>query len=258
MSEIKLVLTDLDGTVADIGKHVVSENVRDAIVSCEDRGVHVVPVTGRFYDMAKPVLEVLGFDDLGVFDNGATIQDCKTGDVVWSQWMEVDVVKRLARTLIPVSRIIDYAREGDEHEPADNELERIDLIDQAVASVFAIVHQDDIEATTRQLEQVPDVTFYWAPVSYVGGPVYKGVQITHILADKFHGVNALRNIIGTPKEQTLAIGDGDNDIALFNNAGIKVAMGNATEKLQAAADYIVGPVEQDGFAEAMGRFVLAQ
>jgi hydroxymethylpyrimidine pyrophosphatase-like HAD family hydrolase len=37
-----------------------------------------------------------------------------------------------------------------------------------------------------------------------------------------------------------------------------VAMGNATEKLQAAADYIVGPVEQDGFAEAMGRFVLAQ
>jgi HAD superfamily hydrolase (TIGR01484 family) len=258
MSEIQLVLTDLDGTVADIGKHIISDTVRDAIVSCENQGIHMVPVTGRYYNMAQPLLEVLGFEDLGVFDNGATIQNCKTGEVVWSQWMEVDVVKQLARLLTPVSRVIDYAQEGAEHEPGANEMDLIDLVDEKVSSVFALVHNDDIEATTEQLKGVFDTTFYWAPSTYEELPEYKGVQITHVLADKFHGVNALRNIIGTPKEQTLAIGDGDNDIALFNNAGLKIAMGNATEGLKAAADYVVGPLEQDGFAEAMGRFVLAR
>jgi hypothetical protein len=69
-------------------------------------------------------------------------------------------------------------------------------------------------------------------------------------------VEALRNITHSLKEQTLAIGDGSNDLSLFQNAGFRVAMGNASDELKDAADYVVGSVDEDGFAEAMDRFVL--
>jgi hydroxymethylpyrimidine pyrophosphatase-like HAD family hydrolase len=44
MSAIKLVLTDFDGTVAQMGKHIVSEAVREAVIACEESGVRMVPV----------------------------------------------------------------------------------------------------------------------------------------------------------------------------------------------------------------------
>lgn len=82
------------------------------------------------------------------------------------------------------------------------------------------------------------------------------IQITDINSDKFHAVNALRKIVHSTKEHTLAIGDSTNDLPLFANAGLKIAMGNAMPMLIAKADYVVPTVEEDGFAEAMRQFVL--
>lgn len=61
--------------------------------------------------------------------------------------------------------------------------------------------------------------------------------------------------MGIPIENTLAIGDGDNDLTLFSSAAIKIAMGNGTEALKQAADYVTGTLEEDGFVEAMEKFV---
>lgn len=48
----------------------------------------------------------------------------------------------------------------------------------------------------------------------------------------------------------------ESNLPLFENAALKVAMGNATELLKAQADHVVGTAAEDGFAEAMERFVL--
>ncbi|MDB5181903.1 MAG: yidA [Candidatus Saccharibacteria bacterium] len=255
MSGIKLVLTDFDGTVVQFGKHEVSNEVRQAVVACENQGIKVVAVTGRYFQMAQPVLEVLGFDDLCIFDNGASIIHARTGELVWSKWLEVEQVQHVAHILAPNSRLIDYDPGHNEHEPADNESELIDQIAQGTSHVYSLVEMSHIDETIARLSEVPDVTFYTA-ASTRGETDCLGIQINHAQADKYHGVHALRKILGIPKEQTLAIGDGDNDVSLFENAGIRVAMGNATEKLKAAADHIVATVDDDGFVEAMERFVL--
>jgi hydroxymethylpyrimidine pyrophosphatase-like HAD family hydrolase len=83
-----------------------------------------------------------------------------------------------------------------------------------------------------------------------------GIQVTHIRADKEHAVRELLNLLGIDKKHTLAIGDGNNDIPLFRSARVKVAVGNASELLKAEADYIVGSVTDDGFAEAINKFVI--
>lgn len=255
MSEIKLILTDLDGTVAELGQHTVSNKVRAAVVACEQQGVEVVPVTGRYFAMAQQVLEILGFEGLGIFDNGASIMDIKTGEIAWSRWLDADVVRAVASILAPVSREIDYTPDHNVHLPADNELERIDAMREATSHVFGLVQRSQIDKVQGQLDKITGIGYYVA-VDLHGDEDYLGVQVNHEAANKFHGAEALRSLLKIPIEQTLAIGDGDNDLPLFANAGLKIAMGNATPGLKAQADHIVADVGHDGFAEAMHRFVL--
>lgn len=256
MSEIKLVLTDFDGTVVQFGKHEVSDRVRQAVIACENKGIKVVAVTGRYFQMAQPVLEILGFDDLCIFDNGASIMHARTGKLAWSKWMEAEQVRQVASIIAPVSRIIDYEPSHDEHVPTADELKRIAAVLGSTSHIFGLVRMDAIDDVKAKLDKIPEISYYTA-ASTRGDTDYLGIQVNHISADKFHGVQALREIVGIPKEQTLAIGDGDNDIPLFENAGLRVAMGNATEKLKAAADHTVASVSDDGFVEAMERFVLS-
>ena len=52
----------------------------------------------------------------------------------------------------------------------------------------------------------------------------------------------------------LTIGDQNNDIALLQAGGVKIAMGNATDELKEVADFITESVYNDGFIKAMERF----
>ena len=67
-------------------------------------------------------------------------------------------------------------------------------------------------------------------------------------------------LAGLTNEPILAIGDGENDIALFEliENGVRVAMGNACDALKERADWIAPPVEEDGFAVAMQYFGLTK
>jgi hypothetical protein len=57
-------------------------------------------------------------------------------------------------------------------------------------------------------------------------------------------------------DNVLAIGDAENDIEMIQLAGIGVAMGHAAQQVKDAADEVVGSNDEDGFAEAVERFVL--
>lgn len=257
MRDIKLVLTDLDGTVVQFAKHEVSEVVRQAVIACENAGVMVVPVTGRYREYALPVLELLGFDDYGIFDNGATIQHCKTGEIIWSKWLTPVIIKRVASAIAPYARIIDYGPDHAEHSVASDELELIACVSQPASHIYALIDKANIDTVFQELGRWQDITFYAAPSTEEEFPDALGIQINIVGASKFHAVEVLREILGIDKKHTLAIGDGANDLPLFENAGLKIAMGNSTNELKEQADYVVAAVENDGFAEAMQRFVLA-
>ena len=64
----------------------------------------------------------------------------------------------------------------------------------------------------------------------------------------------MQNYWNIKKEETLTIGDQNNDIALLKAGGIKVAMGNATDELKSIADYITDTVENDGFVKAVEKY----
>ncbi len=82
------------------------------------------------------------------------------------------------------------------------------------------------------------------------------LDVTHPQADKGHAVRALCAEIGVPESQTAVIGDQANDMAMFAVAGLAIAMGQGTDQVKAAADFVTSANTADGFAKAVERFIL--
>lgn len=250
--QIRLVLTDVDGTIVPAGTHQVSDRVRQVVVAAENAGVPVVPVTGRPYEMAKGIMLTLGFDGLCVLDGGASIRRAATGEVVWSKWLEPAVLQELTRYVAPYCTLIDYDPVQVERTP-----EQIDIphITEAAPYLFAHIYRKHAAALEAALAVIPDVSVHLLQPAGEG-PDLQGLQVTHKDGNKRHGVAELLRLLHVSREHVMAVGDGTNDLPLFENAGLKIAVGNAAPALQAAADHVVASVDNDGFAEAVERFVL--
>jgi Cof subfamily protein (haloacid dehalogenase superfamily) len=82
------------------------------------------------------------------------------------------------------------------------------------------------------------------------------LDVTHPLANKGHAVERLSRLLEVPASAIAVIGDGRNDMAMFAAAGLAIAMGNASQEVQDAADFITASNEEDGFAVAVERWIL--
>jgi Cof subfamily protein (haloacid dehalogenase superfamily) len=82
------------------------------------------------------------------------------------------------------------------------------------------------------------------------------LDITDPKANKGEAVRSLCQRIGVDLRRTAVIGDMINDVAMFAQAGLSIAMGNATAEVKARANAVTDTNENDGFAKAVHRFVL--
>lgn len=252
MSNIELVLTDIDGTLVEINKHDPTAAVREALRNVQAAGVTVTAATGRPYDMSGQMFAELGLHGPSIFDAGASIRDVDTGELLWKNWLDVKRIRAIATIVLPHSTTVDFFPFYREVSP--DELKPEDATEDA-PYVFAFVKEAAFADVYERLKAIAGIKVNVGP-GRPDAPGLRDLQITDSNSSKFHAVNELRKLVHSSKDHTLAIGDSDNDLPLFENAGLTVAMGNATDSLKAIANHIVGSIEEDGFAEAMQRFVL--
>lgn len=79
-------------------------------------------------------------------------------------------------------------------------------------------------------------------------------DITSVEADKGKGLTDMAAYLGLDLSETMAFGDGGNDISIIRQAGIGVAMGNAGDNVKAAADHITTSVDDSGVMNALRHF----
>ena len=84
---------------------------------------------------------------------------------------------------------------------------------------------------------------------------YHNLEITKKGATKGKGLHILADLLNIPMEQTMACGDTQNDLDIIQAAAIGVAMGNATEEVKQAADFVTLSNEEDGVAYAIRTLV---
>jgi Cof subfamily protein (haloacid dehalogenase superfamily) len=81
------------------------------------------------------------------------------------------------------------------------------------------------------------------------------IEIMSEGVDKGSGIMDYARILNIPPEEIMAIGDQENDIPMLKAAGYSVAMGNASEQVKLAADYQTSSNEENGVAEALGKYI---
>ncbi len=84
------------------------------------------------------------------------------------------------------------------------------------------------------------------------------LDITHPQANKGAVVHALARHLDLPPSRIATIGDMPNDVLMFAESGFSIAMGNASDEVKAQASVATATNEQDGFAEAVRRFILPE
>lgn len=262
MHEIKLIATDIDGTIL---KHnfEFNQEVKDCIKTLNNDGVKVVLVTGRMHSATQYIAEDLGLNTPIVSYQGGLV---KFGDeILYERNLDVKIARE----------IIIWAKENDVHinlymndelfVEKDDEIirrytgersagfivksfEEIDLC--RINKILAIDFNDSKKVTAWEnyiAENYPEV--------YVIKSTPYFCEISHPEAKKSSAVEFLTEYYGYKKEEIMTIGDQNNDIELLKAGGIKVAMGNATEELKSVADYVTDTVGNNGFVKAVQKFV---
>ena len=127
----------------------------------------------------------------------------------------------------------------------DNPSPLQELLGQDVLQLTAFF---DADYEKQMLRRMPHcVSGRWHP---------EFTDITSSEADKGKGIQAIALHMGFDPSRTIAFGDGGNDLSMILQAGIGVAMGNATPELKQHADYITTSVDEDGILNALKHFKL--
>jgi hypothetical protein len=84
------------------------------------------------------------------------------------------------------------------------------------------------------------------------------IHITHREGTKEQAIAQLLKLIHVARDRAVGVGDGDNDIYLFNAVGKRIAMRNATDRLKSLADEVCESVDNDGLAEVIERVLASR
>lgn len=260
---IKLVATDIDGTIL-IPEGKFTEGVKSCIKDLQDEGVKVVLVTGRMNKAAFLIRDELGLKTPVVSYQGGLVND--NGCYLYERYLSESDAKQ----------IIDWAKTEKIHinlynndilySELDNaEIQRytkVQHVDYVVKPFEEIkldkvnkilaIDYNDAEKIHRFEQELPAIF----PNLYIVKSTPYFLEFSNPEGSKFCAVKFLQNYWGLKDDEILTIGDQNNDIALLEAGGVKVAMGNATDKLKQIADYITDTVYNDGFVKAMEKFVL--
>ena len=82
------------------------------------------------------------------------------------------------------------------------------------------------------------------------------LDVTHPQANKGEVVLAMSRLLNIPTTEIATLGDMPNDVLMFQKSGVSIAMGNASPEVQASATYVTTSNEEEGFANAIEKFVL--
>lgn len=264
---IKLFVTDLDGTLLESGQTVSAENIA-AVQAAVKAGVTVTIATGRMYRAALPVAKALKVDVPIITYNGALIKTTG-GEVLYSNYLQSDLVCAVVDFcrdrgwyLQTYSQDELYFAEYDEHAKG---YEKAQNIKGHVVGWDGKEHTSEVCKLLSITDSAEETDARIAELAGKFGDLLSPVRSNATYAEiinpgvtKAAGIKNLADRLGITLAETMAIGDANNDLSMLKAAGHSVAMGNAVAAVKAVCDYQTDSCANNGFAQAIYRYVLQQ
>jgi cof-like hydrolase len=270
---VKLIAIDMDGTLLNEKKHI-DKPQKEAIHDAIEAGIKIVLCTGRPLYGILPFYEELGLHELDlegyvILNNGCSIHKTKDWELIdWAELTpdDIDYLYKFSQdyninfTLVDEAHYFNIGRK-----PTD------ELVMDA-KFVFS-------DITEISLEEAKSGKYKMIKAMFLGNPEemanfqkkyedtikerYSGVlsqpYVYEILPkdnNKGTGLKKLAEKLGIKQEEVMAIGDGNNDIEMFEYANYSVAMKNASELAAKAAKYRTDSNVNDGVAKAIRKYAL--
>ena len=256
---VKALFFDIDGTLVSFDTHQIVPSAREAIAALRRKGIKVFIATGRPLYLIKGLGDAL-FDGYITVNGGCCIAD---GREIYCNAIPREELAGLIRheqqhgpyayTLMTTRRVV-----------ANRATDRVaeiaailDLPAPPVADMQQVIEQErvlQINLYTDECDEhaimaaIPHCrSIRWSP------------RFTDIIMEgnnKQTGIDIMLRHYGIELSETMAFGDGGNDIAMLRHVATGIAMGNASDTVKQAARYVTDTVDNDGIAKALTRFGL--
>lgn len=251
---IKAIFFDIDGTLISFNTHTVPDSTIEAIRKAREKGILVFAATGR------QLSAINGLDGI-VLDGYITLNGAYCADkrkrTIFKQSIPSSSIDSIVSYFENVRSLPCVFVEEDRmcvNEVDDRVLYLYKLLrskglpvmnvdyfrQREIFQLTAFVTEEETPEFMRHLPGCADMR--WHP------------DFTDIIAsgiDKSVGIDKICAHYGLSLSDTMAFGDGGNDIPMIGHAGIGVAMGNASDRIKQSADFVTDSVDDDGVMRAL-------
>lgn len=258
---IKALFFDIDGTLVSFDSHTIPQSTISALAQAKSRGLEIYIATGRPRAIIDNIGPIEQYVDGYITANGAFCfigeqeiscspiapEDVKAvlraadrdnfscmvvGENDFTMYNPTEKAEYIFKDLLNVADI-------GEKTPLEN------VLSQRIIQLTPIVDADGEQRLLASLGAVESGRWHPAFADFTAPGVSKAKGLAEIAAAR-----------GFAIEETMAFGDGGNDIPMLLAAGTGIAMGNSDDKVKAAADYVTTSVDDNGIANALQRFGL--
>ena len=279
---IKLIVSDMDGTLLAHDSSISKGNI-EAIRYAQSKGVQFAIATGRDYSSLKGILEAHDLKCFSILGNGA--QFCnENGEILSSAYFPKKCFKQVLQifdelkihymiftangfysTAEPnvvrdafIDRCVvqferkreDYLDDGCNQDMACMKLKKIGDLDDFINSSIDIIKVEAFNNDVSLIEKAKEKLQEIEGIAYLSS-FDDNIEVTDKAAQKGLILENVIEELGYSKDEVMVLGDGLNDITLFERFKYSFAPGNANETIKAMAYQVVGACEEDGVSQAI-------
>lgn len=273
--KIKLIALDLDGTLLD-SNGIISNKTCDAIKEAVKRGIEIVPATGRNIGLICEEIKAIDGIRYAITSNGAAVIDIREERVIFSNFINLDILKRIIDLIKNYPIVIELYADGHAYVDRDvfdnpekynlneNQIHLMAYNHILIDNFFNLIDESKDTNWIKCVEKI-NIPFLNEDIKKkvlknlsdevneikITSSGKDNLEINISSANKGNGLEKLVNILGIRLEEVAAIGDNNNDIEMIERSGLGIAMGNAIDEIKNKADYVTVDNDKNGAAEAI-------
>jgi Cof subfamily protein (haloacid dehalogenase superfamily) len=262
---VRLMLADVDGTLVTQDK-ILTDRATDAVHRLNEAGILFAITSGRPPRGMSMLLEPLALTTPIAAFNGGMIVDGQM-HTIEQRVVPPDVVGPMIELMasyaldVWVYQGADWLLQNDKGPHVDREAWTVKFPPKVVANYEGVTDQvskitgvSDDRAKIDQATAAAREKFGHQASAAQSQPYY--LDVTNPDANKGGVVKFLASKYKLSTEEIATIGDMPNDVLMFAHSGTSIAMGNAATEVQRAARFVTTSNEDEGFANAVDRFIL--
>ncbi|MCJ7841888.1 Cof-type HAD-IIB family hydrolase [Lederbergia sp. NSJ-179] len=270
---IKLVMSDIDGTILD-DKHVVDSNLKESLKLLKDQDVPFVLASARSPRGMYPIVEELEITDnpIACYNGALVLKNAKLDD--YTPILSHELNKDEVRILIDITKhefphlSINLYSGRDWYVDKYDKWAKIEASitnEQPIVKNLQLLMLQTVLPLHKLLligspEEIVLLQKYWPNLQLKTSSFYLSkenyLEVTHCDVSKEKALMELTDYYKVPLEKTMTIGDNFNDIPMLSLAGIGISMANAPEEVQKSADVKIRGNNENGVSEALKKYVI--